>query len=95
MGRRVVIISDEFWPMIFGKHSAETERGFMVDPRTALPDDAKMVSAEMVFRGLGTQELHLLLESSEWTEQALSPVFDLRIMEHKTASNPIRFREFT
>lgn len=69
MGRRILVVSDVFWPMLFGKNLIDTGRAFQAEPRSALPEDAKMINASLNFRGLDTQELAILLESDQWEDQ--------------------------
>jgi len=67
MGRRIVTFSDVIWSMLFGKAGIDTNRSFMPDPRTALPNDVKMIGARIADYGRGDQKaLYLMLESSEW-----------------------------
>lgn len=61
MGRKTLSISDVFLPMIFGKNSLPC-----IVSENGLPDDAKIVNAQVTFYGTGHQTLVLLMESSEW-----------------------------
>lgn len=62
MGRRVLSIADTFLPVIFGNHPGQA---WCVE-QDPLPNDTKIINAQVKFVGLGYQTLELLLESSEW-----------------------------
>jgi hypothetical protein len=82
MGRRTLTITDTFLPVIFGDRDAVTSWAVIENP---LPEDARIINAQMRFIGMNWQELVLLLESSEWDP----PEDGHPYQEHKLV-----FREF-
>jgi hypothetical protein len=65
MGRKVLTISDTFLPTIFGSYKVSS---WAVDGE-GLPDDTRIINAQVRFIDQGYQDLLLLLESAEWEPQ--------------------------